>query len=72
MDIKKIIPDTQVKSDFKLSKIKTDATGSFKSKEESLTLLGNNIEKLTELQDKLYAESKYGIIILIQAMDTAG
>ena len=72
MDIKKFIPDTQGKTVFKLSKIKTDATGSFKSKEESLTRLGNNIEKLTELQDKLYAESQYGVIILIQAMDTAG
>ena len=72
MNKKNFIPDTVGKSDFKLSKIKTDSTGSFKSKEESLTRLGNNIEKLTELQDKLYAESKYGVILLIQAMDTAG
>lgn len=72
MDIKNFIPATGGKSNLSLSKIKTDATNSYKSKEESITRLEKNIEKLSELQDKLYAESRYGVIILIQAMDTAG
>jgi PPK2 family polyphosphate:nucleotide phosphotransferase len=72
MDIKNFIADSEGKSNFRLSKCKTDDTNSFKSKEDSLTRLEKNIEKLDELQSKLYAESKYGVVILIQAMDTAG
>lgn len=72
MDIKNFIPDSEGKSKIDLSKIKTDDTNSYKSKEESLTRLDKNIEKLSDLQAKLYAESKYGVVILIQAMDTAG
>jgi len=72
MDIKNFIPDTEGKSNFKLSKFKTDDTNSYKSKEDALARLDKNLEKLSELQSKLYAESKYGIVILIQAMDTAG
>ncbi|MDP4290045.1 MAG: polyphosphate kinase 2 family protein [Bacteroidota bacterium] len=72
MNIKNFIPDSEGKGNFKLSKIKTGDTSSFKSKEETLPLLEKNIEKLNELQAKLYAESRYGAIILIQAMDTAG
>ena len=72
MDIKNFIPETDGKSNLRLIKVKTNDTLSFKSKEESLERLDKNIEKLEELQAKLYAESKYGIVILIQAMDTAG
>lgn len=34
--------------------------------------LAQNIETLTELQSKLYAQNRYGVIILFQAMDAAG
>jgi PPK2 family polyphosphate:nucleotide phosphotransferase len=72
MDIKNFIADSEGKSNFNLSKFKTDDTNSFKSKEDALSRLDKNLEKLSELQSKLYAESKYGVVILIQAMDTAG
>jgi PPK2 family polyphosphate:nucleotide phosphotransferase len=72
MDIKNFIQDTEGKSNFKLSKFKTDDTNSYKSKEDALSRLDKNLEKLSDLQSKLYAESKYGVVILIQAMDTAG
>ena len=72
MDIKDFIAGSEGKSKVNLSKIKTDDTYSFKSKEESLTRLEKNLQKLSDLQDKLYAESKYGVIIIFQAMDTAG
>ena len=72
MDIKNFIVGSDGKSKVNLSKIKTDDTNSFKSKDESLIRLEKNIEKLSELQGKLYAESKYGVIIIFQAMDTAG
>ena len=72
MDIKNFIQDSEGKSNFKLSKFKTDDTNSYKSKEDALSRLNKNLEKLSDLQSKLYAESKYGVVILIQAMDTAG
>ena len=72
MDIKNFIQDSEGKSNFKLSKFKTDDTDSYKSKENALSRLDKNLEKLSDLQSKLYAESKYGVVILIQAMDTAG
>jgi len=42
-----------------------DDTNGFKSKEEASDLLDENTEKLTELQDRLYAENKYGFLLII-------
>lgn len=55
-----------------LNTIKTDETGSVKSKDEAVKLLQKNIEKMTELQDKLYAQDKYSLLLIFQAMDAAG
>lgn len=41
-------------------------------KEEGDKLLQSDIFKMTELQGKLYANSHYSILIVIQAMDAAG
>ncbi|HEY4789191.1 MAG TPA: polyphosphate kinase 2 family protein [Bacteroidales bacterium] len=70
MDIAKfrIEPD----SNFKLSDIKPEDTGKFESKEEAGRLLAENIEKMADLQDILYAQDKYAMLIIFQAMDTAG
>lgn len=62
----------QDNSDFKLNDIKTDYTYEVESKEKAKLQLEKNIEKMAELQDKLYANGKYGILIIFQAMDTAG
>ncbi|MCX6258497.1 MAG: polyphosphate kinase 2 family protein [Bacteroidia bacterium] len=59
-------------SDFKLSDIKTGQTGKFDSKEEAEKLLAGNVEKIAELQSKLYAQDRYALLIIFQAMDTAG
>lgn len=58
--------------DFKLDDIKTDCTYEIESKEKAKLQLEKNIEKMVELQDRLYADGKYGILIIFQAMDTAG
>ena len=63
MDIKNFIAGPNLV----LSKVSTD-TNEVKDKDQ----LEKNLEKIAELQEKLYAESKYGVVILIQAMDTAG
>lgn len=41
-----------------------------KKKYESL--LDDNIAKLTDLQDRLYANNQWGVLLIFQAMDTAG
>lgn len=42
------------------------------SDEECVTMLNATVEKLSRLQDKLYAHNKYSILIILQAMDAAG
>lgn len=61
-------PQKQVK----LSDYSTKDTAGFKSKDEAKELLERNIEKMIELQDKLYAQVKYSLLLIFQAMDAAG
>ena len=70
MDIKKFLisPDSKLS----LSKIKTEDTGGLSSKKDAVRLLKKNIERMTELQAKLYAQDKYSLLIIFQAMDAAG
>ncbi len=41
-------------------------------KKKSKKRLKKNLEKMTNLQDKLYASNKYGLLVIFQAMDAAG
>jgi PPK2 family polyphosphate:nucleotide phosphotransferase len=56
--------------------LKKDYDPSFKpdyiTKEDASNLLQTGIEKMAELQDKLYAQNNYGLLINLQAMDAAG
>lgn len=63
-----------VKPNTKLDLLKHHPNDSaeFKSKDEVKDQLQKNIEKMTELQDKLYAHDNYSLLIIIQAMDAAG
>jgi PPK2 family polyphosphate:nucleotide phosphotransferase len=55
-----------------LSKLSTKNTAGLKSKDDAKDLLEKNIEKMVELQDKLYASDKYSLLLIFQAMDAAG
>jgi len=55
-----------------LSKISTSDTGEFKSKKDAADLLKKNIKKMIELQKKLYAQDKFAMLLVFQAMDAAG
>jgi PPK2 family polyphosphate:nucleotide phosphotransferase len=55
-----------------LKKYKTDFEHEDLSKEEGAELLQFGIQKLAEMQDKLYADNKYSVLIIFQAMDAAG
>jgi PPK2 family polyphosphate:nucleotide phosphotransferase len=47
-------------------------TGKFKDKSEAAAKLARDIERLSELQDVLYAQNTYALLIIFQAMDAAG
>lgn len=55
-----------------LSKFKTDDTGGYKDKEQAQADLVKNIERMTELQDMLYAQDVHSLLVVFQAMDAAG
>lgn len=49
-----------------------DDTAGFKDDQEAVERTRNNTKKLEKLHDKLYAEHRYALLIVLQAMDTAG
>lgn len=55
----------------KVADFETDYTSDLEKK-EAKQLLEENTEKLTKLQDKLYAQDKFSVLIIFQAMDAAG
>jgi PPK2 family polyphosphate:nucleotide phosphotransferase len=56
----------------KLKDYDPDFTGKYKSKEEAQQKLQDDIERLAELQDVLYAQDTYALLLIVQAMDAAG
>jgi PPK2 family polyphosphate:nucleotide phosphotransferase len=55
-----------------LSKTKTNYSGNLKSKKDANGILKENIKKMALLQDKLYAQNKFAMLLIFQAMDAAG
>ena len=49
-----------------------DTAGLKLEKDHAAELLGNGVEVLAELQDKLYAQDKRALLLVFQAMDAAG
>ena len=60
------------KGSFKLSDYPTSAKIDKADRPDIEALMERNIERMIELQDKLYAQGTEGVIIMIQAMDAAG
>jgi PPK2 family polyphosphate:nucleotide phosphotransferase len=56
---------------FKLRKLQTDPDDN-PGKEANVAALGQAIEKLSKLQEKLYAHDRYSVLLVFQAMDAAG
>jgi PPK2 family polyphosphate:nucleotide phosphotransferase len=57
---------------FRLSEMKTDDTRGVKSKKEARETLKEGIQLLAEMQDKLYAQDEWGVLLVFQAMDAGG
>jgi len=60
------------KQNIKLNDIDPDDTGKLKQKQEAKELLEQNIERMAELQNILYAEGKHALLIVLQALDAGG
>jgi PPK2 family polyphosphate:nucleotide phosphotransferase len=49
-----------------------DFTAQYKNKEEAADKLERDIERLAKYQDVLYAQNTWALLVVLQAMDTAG
>ncbi|MCU0724656.1 MAG: polyphosphate kinase 2 family protein [Planctomycetes bacterium] len=57
---------------FRLKDIDPAGTGSLSSKERAQALLETGVVHLAEMQDKLYAQDQWALLLIFQAMDAAG
>jgi PPK2 family polyphosphate:nucleotide phosphotransferase len=64
----KVRPGTKIR----LRDIDPDNTGGYASKDETLQCLDKLRERLSTLQEALYAEDQRSLLIVLQAMDTGG
>jgi PPK2 family polyphosphate:nucleotide phosphotransferase len=55
-----------------LAKLKPGDTNGYESKSEAAARLRENIARMIEEQGKLYAQGRYALLIILQAMDAAG
>ena len=57
---------------FRLKDFDPAATAGIHSKEEAQQLLDQGIRELSELQDKLYAQDNWALLLMFQGMDASG
>lgn len=55
-----------------LSDHPTDFTGDYTDKADAVRNLEENVQRLRKLQDVLYAQDRYSLLVIFQAMDAAG
>src|SRR5437773_3864349 len=59
-------------SDFRFKDYDPADTLCLDSKDRAKELLEKGIERLTKLQEKLYAQDRWGLLLIFQGMDAAG
>lgn len=59
-------------SKFRLQDRDPGYTGKFESKKQSEERLQEGVDRLRELQEKLYAQDRWAVLLIFQAMDAAG
>jgi PPK2 family polyphosphate:nucleotide phosphotransferase len=57
---------------FRLKDWDSSDTLNFDDKEQAEKILAEGVEKLAKLQDKLYADDRWSLLLIFQAMDAAG
>ena len=60
------------KKEFRLKDFDPGDTGRVRSKDEGAELLQKGIARLAEMQDKLYAQDRWAVLLIFQGMDAAG
>ena len=63
---------TQSGEKVNLKKWKTRTKPVYKSKDDYKEILAEHVKTMSELQSLLYANSRYSVLLIVQAMDTAG
>jgi PPK2 family polyphosphate:nucleotide phosphotransferase len=58
--------------EFRLGQIDPDDTHGIDSKAETAGLLKHGLNQLCDMQEKLYAQSTWALLVIVQAMDAAG
>lgn len=64
----KVEPGTKVD----LKEIDTNDTGDYKAPEEAQPKLDEKLRRIAKLQERLYAEGRRALLIILQGMDTSG
>ncbi len=59
-------------SKLSLQDVATSDTGPYKSHEDAKPRLAKLLDELQRLQNLLYAESRWGLLVILQGMDTSG
>src|SRR5215467_3342234 len=74
MKIDKLVKTYRVEGgkNFKLKDFDPGDTGHWRSKEHAEEALQRGIVHTAELQDKLYAQDRWSLLLIFQAMDAAG
>ncbi|MCE9582631.1 MAG: polyphosphate kinase 2 family protein [Planctomycetes bacterium] len=57
---------------FRLDDFDPDDTRGLASEDDAAALLRKGVEKLAEMEEKLYAQDSWGVLLVFQAMDAAG
>jgi PPK2 family polyphosphate:nucleotide phosphotransferase len=57
---------------FRLKDFDPADTGKIASEDEAKDLLAEGIQSMSDLQEKLYAQDRWGLLLMFQAMDAAG
>jgi PPK2 family polyphosphate:nucleotide phosphotransferase len=57
---------------FRIKHFDPEDTAGIKSKEEAQELLDRDLKSLRKLQETLYAQGRWGLLIILQGMDAAG
>ena len=72
--VEKFIAPFRVESGkkFRLKDFSTSDTNGFKDKEQAERLLAQGVEWMSEQQEMLYAQDRYSLLLIFQAMDAAG
>lgn len=57
---------------FRLKDFSTSTTNGFRDKDAAESLLAKGVEWMSEQQEMLYAQDRYSVLLIFQAMDAAG